>query len=129
VIRLSAAGVPSFSDLVIVARVGEAHDDGPLLRAFLQSLSSGESAARADPQRLAHLLATINPALTQHFELAVLRATAADTQPADTTDPFGFQSPLVWRKFADWMREHGLLSGSADGALAITDEFLPGQGE
>ena len=100
-----------------------------MLRAFLQSLTSGETAARADPQRLARLLAAINPALTQRFELAVLRATAADTQPANQNDPFGFQNPLVWRTFADWMREHGLLSGSGDGALAITNEFLPGQGE
>jgi putative hydroxymethylpyrimidine transport system substrate-binding protein len=129
VIRLSAAGVPSFSELVIAARVGEAHRDGPLLRAFLQSLDSGQSAVAADPQQVAHLLAGINPALSQSFELAVLRATAPITQPADKADPFGFQNPLVWRRFATWMREHGLLSGGTDGALAITDEFLPGQGE
>jgi putative hydroxymethylpyrimidine transport system substrate-binding protein len=129
VIRLPAAGIPSFSELVIVVRTGEAHHDGPLLRAFLQSLDSGESAVTADPQGVARLLAGINPALSQGFELAVLRATAPITQPADKADPFGFQNPLVWRRFADWMRVHGLLNGAGDGALAITDEFLPGQGE
>jgi putative hydroxymethylpyrimidine transport system substrate-binding protein len=129
VIRLPAAGIPSFSELVIVARTGEAHQDGPLLRAFLQSLGSGERAVQADPQRVAHLLAGINPALSQNFELAVLRATASITQPADNADPFGFQDPRAWRRFAAWMRGHGLLSGAGDGALAITNEFLPGQGE
>jgi hypothetical protein len=67
--------------------------------------------------------------LSEPFELAVLRATAAVTQPTGSNEPFGFQAPLAWRRFGSWMRAHGLLGNPGDTALAITNEFLPGQGE
>jgi putative hydroxymethylpyrimidine transport system substrate-binding protein len=128
VIRLPSAGVPSFSELVIVVRVGEARRDGGLLRAFLQSLTRAEQAVRANPAATASLLATVNPRLTRRFELAVLLASASATAPP-AGKPFGYQNPYAWVTFGNWMSIHGLLKGSPQSGYAITDEFLPGQGE
>ena len=128
VIRLPSAGVPSFSELVVVVRVGEAHYDGGLLRAFLQSLTRGEQAVRANPGAVASLLERLDPTLSRRFELAVLLASAPATEPS-AGEPFGYQSPNAWLTFGNWMSAHGLLKGSPQSGIAVTDEFLPGQGE
>ena len=129
VLNLADAGVPSFSDLVIVVRMSEAHYDGPLLRAFLQSLTRGETATLEHPEAAAQLLARLNPRLSEAFELASLAATAPLAEPKDANDPFGYQDPDSWQSFGNWMADHGVLAHATNGALAITDEFLPGQGE
>jgi putative hydroxymethylpyrimidine transport system substrate-binding protein len=129
VIQLDQAGVPTFSELVIAVRLEQARFDGTLLRAFLQSLTRGEAATLADPQAVASLLARINPQLSKSFELAVLRATATIKQPSGANSPFGFQNPSTWQIFGNWMHAHGLIKQANQGGLAITDEFLPGQGE
>jgi ABC-type nitrate/sulfonate/bicarbonate transport system substrate-binding protein len=129
VIRLGSAGVPTFSELVIVVRVDEARYDGALLRAFLQSLTRGEAAVRAEPQATAALLHRINPQLSERFELAALTDTAPATAPTRSNDPYGYQYPQLWQKFGDWMAAHGLIRSAGSAGFAITDEFLPGQGE
>jgi putative hydroxymethylpyrimidine transport system substrate-binding protein len=129
VIQLDQAGVPSFSELVIAVRLEQARYDGALLRAFLQSLTRGEAATLADPQAVAKLLALINPSLSKAFELGVLRASAAAAQPTSAAQPFGFQNPQTWQTFGNWMYAHQLVNHANQGGLAITDEFLPGQGE
>ena len=75
------------------------------------------------------MLAKENPALSATLERAVLRDTQPIAAPADANLPFGYQYPSDWQAFGVWMREHGLLTGSQNTGDAITDEFLPGQGE
>jgi putative hydroxymethylpyrimidine transport system substrate-binding protein len=129
VLRLPQAGVPAYSDLVLVVRIGEARADGPLLRAFLQSLSRGAQAVARNPAAAAATLATIYPRVGSAVELAALTALAPIVASASAAEPFGYQDPRRWRAFGVWMRAHGLLRTAADTAAAITDEFLPGQGE
>jgi ABC-type nitrate/sulfonate/bicarbonate transport system substrate-binding protein len=128
-LRVQHAGVPTHSGLVIVVRVGEAHNDGPLLRAFLQSLTRGQRAAAASPAAIAATLAKINPTLNPAFERALLARTLPLAASALAGKPFGYQDPIAWVAFGIWMRSHGLLAGAQNYELAITDEFLPGQGE
>jgi putative hydroxymethylpyrimidine transport system substrate-binding protein len=127
-IALPAAGVPTFSDLVIVVRLNEAHYDGALLRALLQSVKRAEQAVNADPSAVANLLVRLNPHLSRRFELAALSVDQPASEPP-TGEPFGYQNPNSWATFANWMNSESLLSGPTNGGLAITDEFLPGQGE
>ncbi len=128
VLELPNAGVPTYSGLVLVVRVGEAHYQGPLLRAFLQSLTRGAAAVAANPAGAATVLAHVDPLLDAAFERAALAALVPLTRPGAPSQPFGYQNPYAWRAFGVWMHQHGLLS-NANAGLAITDEFLPGQGE
>jgi hypothetical protein len=129
VLDVQAAGVPTYSPLVLVVALREAHYDGPLLRAFLQSLTRGERAAAARPAATAAALAKDNPRLSAAFERALLHETEPIASPANASLPFGYQYPSDWQAFGVWMRAHGLLAGSQNTGDAITDEFLPGQGE
>jgi putative hydroxymethylpyrimidine transport system substrate-binding protein len=130
VLEIQQAGVPSYSQLVIAVRVNEARYDGPLLRAFLQSLTRGQRAVAADPAAAAKTLAKVNPRLSAAFERAVLAQLEPIASGVATAEPFGFQNPYAWAAFGSWMASHGLIRhGGTATALAITDEFLPGQGE
>lgn len=129
VLEAQRAGVPTYSRLVIAVRVGEAHDDGPLLRAFLQSLTRGERAVAANPAAAAATLAKVNPRLSAAIERRALGELLPLVSPSGAGEPFGYQDPLAWGTFGVWMRQQGMLHGTRSAALAITDEFLPGQGE
>jgi ABC-type nitrate/sulfonate/bicarbonate transport system substrate-binding protein len=126
VLALSSAGVPTYSQLVIAVRVHEAHYDGPLLRAFLQALVIAQRTVVANRGATAAILASANPKFGAGLErlmLAQLAPLAASGQV------FGYQNPYSWQTFGVWMRAYGLLHATADAGLAITTEFLPGQGE
>ena len=129
VLELPSAGVPTYSGLVLVVRIGEAHYKGPLLRAFLQSLTRGATAVTKDPSAAAITLAHIDPLLNSAFERSALAALAPLAPRTSASAPFGYQNPYAWRAFGVWMHQHGLLRNANAGGLAITNEFLPGQGE
>jgi putative hydroxymethylpyrimidine transport system substrate-binding protein len=122
-------GVPTYTDLAIVVRVAQARYDGALLRAFLQSLGRAERATRADPTAAAKAIVEADPALRLKFEIAALAATQTVAQPAQAGEPYGYQNPVSWQSFGDWLEDHGLARSSAVAGDTITDEFLPGQGE
>jgi putative hydroxymethylpyrimidine transport system substrate-binding protein len=128
-LEVQQAGVPTYAGLAIVVRVGEAHYDGALLRAFLQSLTRGQRAVAADPGAAAAQLAKVNPAINAALERAVLAQTLPLTAPAQASEPFGYQDPNAWQAFGAWLTAHGLLAKGQNAGLAVTDEFLPGEGE
>jgi len=128
-IPIDQAGVPSYNELVLVVRAGEAHTRGQDLRAFLQALTQGEHEVRADPAAAAALLVKANPSLEQKLQLRSIEQTLSAAQPANPSDPFGWQEPSAWASFAGWMFSHQLLVHNPDvGLPPYTNEFLPGQG-
>jgi putative hydroxymethylpyrimidine transport system substrate-binding protein len=129
VIPVDQAGVPSYDELVLVVREGQAHSDGQDLRAFMQALTRGEREVRADPSGAARLLIAANPSLEPKLQLESIKQTLPAALPADTSKPFGWQDPTAWASFASWMFSQRLLAHDPAGALPpFSDEFLPGQG-
>jgi putative hydroxymethylpyrimidine transport system substrate-binding protein len=129
VIPVDRAGVPSYDELVLVVREDEAHTRGQDLRAFMQALTRGEHAVRADPAAASAVLTGANPSLEPKLQLESIRQTLPAAQPADTSKPFGWQDPTAWATFAGWMFSHRLLQHDPTGGLPpFTNEFLPGQG-
>lgn len=128
IIRMEDVGVPTYNELILVARkdyVGEHGDD---VRAFVQALGRGYADARADPQAATDELVKANPDLDPGFALASVRASLPVFFPSDTSKPFGFQEPREWDRYGAWMFEQGLLDTKPNaGAAAITNEFLAGQ--
>ena len=129
VLQIQQLGVPGYSQLVIAVRVDEAHYDGPLLRAFLQSVTRGQRALTANPAAAAATLAKLNPRIGARVERAAIVSGLSIAGPRSTVYPYGYQDPREWAAFGRWMGAHHLLAHAASAAAAITDEFLPGQGE
>jgi putative hydroxymethylpyrimidine transport system substrate-binding protein len=130
VIPINEAGVPTYDELVLVARENEAHRDGQDLRAFLQALTQGEREVRADPAAAAALVVKANPSLEPKLQLESIEQTLPAAQPANASNPFGWQNPTAWATFGDWMYAHGLLRNNPNsaGLPPFTNEFLPGEG-
>jgi putative hydroxymethylpyrimidine transport system substrate-binding protein len=127
-IPIDQAGVPTYNELVLVVREGEAHTDGQDLRAFLQALTRGQRAVKANPAAAAALLVKANPSLEPKLQLASIEQTLPATLPAGGK-PFGFQNPTSWSAFGSWMFNHGLIHRDPNTVLPpFTNEFLPGEG-
>ncbi len=130
VIPIDQAGVPSYDELVLVVREDEAHTRGQELRAFLQALTHGERAVRADPAAAAKLIVAANPSLEGRLQLESIRRTLPAALPAEASRPYGYQDPSAWATFGQWMYTRGLLhhDPNATGLPPFTNEYLPGEG-
>jgi putative hydroxymethylpyrimidine transport system substrate-binding protein len=130
VIPVNEAGIPNYNELVLVVRAGEAHTDGVDLRAFMQALTRGERAVRANPAAAAKLVQAANPSLEPRLQLQSIERTLPAALPAEASKPYGYQNPTQWAEFGRWMFQQGLLGSDPDstGLPPFTNEFLPGQG-
>jgi putative hydroxymethylpyrimidine transport system substrate-binding protein len=129
VIPIEEAGVPNYDELVLVVRSEEAHRDGVDLRAFMQALTRGQRAVRADPKAAANLIMAANPGLEEKLQILSIERTLPAAQPAEGK-PYGYQDPDQWAAFGAWMYGKGLLKSNpnATGLPPFTNEFLPGEG-
>jgi putative hydroxymethylpyrimidine transport system substrate-binding protein len=129
VIPVDQAGVPTYDELVIVAREDEARHAGQDLRSFMQALTRGEREVRADPAAATSTLLAANPSLERRLQLESIRQTLPAAVPHERGKPFGWQSPAEWARFATWMLRHKLLAHDPGLTLPpFTNEYLPGQG-
>ena len=127
IIRVERVGVPTYNELVIVAREDYIRENGPTVRRFLQAVATGTRALRADPETGVAPLLKANPDLERGLQLASVKRTLPVFFPEDEERPFGYQDPDEWRTYARWMVENRLLEKEGD-SRALTNEFLPGEG-
>jgi putative hydroxymethylpyrimidine transport system substrate-binding protein len=128
VIPVDRAGVPTYDELVVVARKDELRNHGELIRRFMRGLSAGYELARRDPARAVNALVRANPSLDRRLQLASVRATLPAFFPADRRKPFGWQDPAQWTRYGAWMLDNQLVQRPPDAGRALTNEFLPGEG-
>jgi len=127
IIRVDKAGVPTYNELVLVARADEVHKQGPMLRSFLQALAQAHRAVRRDPNRGVDALLAADSKLKRADTAAQVRATLPAFFPADSNRPFGYMNPRQWQAYARWMQGHDLIKQPVS-PRALTNEFLPGEG-
>jgi len=128
IIRMEQVGVPTYDELVLVARKDTLAEHGDEVRAFVQALARGYAATRQDPQAATDALVRANPDLDRGFALASVRASLPVFFPTTSGRPFGWQEPQQWDAYGRWMFAHGLLGRSPNAGVALTNEFLAGQG-
>jgi putative hydroxymethylpyrimidine transport system substrate-binding protein len=128
VIRMEQAGVPTYDELVLVARRDTLAREGSLVRRFVQALGRGYAAARRDPAMAVDALVRANPELGRRLQLASVKATLPVFFPDRPGKPFGWQDAAQWRAYGLWMQRNGLLKRPANAQDALTNEFLAGQG-
>jgi putative hydroxymethylpyrimidine transport system substrate-binding protein len=130
VIRMETVGVPTYNELVIVARQSDldAKAGGAKVRRFMRALAEGMKALRKDPNTGIAPLLRANKDLDRRLQEASVKATMPVFFPADTSKPFGTMNPADWAAYGDWMARNRLLRNPPDAGAALTNEFLPGQG-
>ncbi len=127
IIPVDHAGVPTYDELIIVARADELTSKGTLIRRFMTALARGAAAARRDPAQAVDALVHADPSLDRATQLASVQATLPAFFPIGANQPFGYQDPTQWAAYAQWMASNGLIK-QPGGAEPMTNEFLPGQG-
>jgi putative hydroxymethylpyrimidine transport system substrate-binding protein len=128
VIRVEDAGVPDYDELVLVARESEIASRANVLRRFVQALARGYESVRSNPQAGVNALVSANPSLDTKLQLASVRATLPAFFPAKAGEPWGWQDPVQWKAYGDWMLSNHLISTPSAVADASTNELLAGQG-
>jgi putative hydroxymethylpyrimidine transport system substrate-binding protein len=129
VIRMDKVGVPTYDELVIVARQDELNaEGGAKVRRFMRALAQGMKALRRDPESGIAPLLRANRDLNRRLQEASVKATMPVFFPRDRDKPFGYMNPAEWAAYGDWMVANRLLRKPPDAARALTNEFLPGQG-
>jgi putative hydroxymethylpyrimidine transport system substrate-binding protein len=128
-IRMETVGVPTYDELVIVARQQDLDTKGGAkVRRFMRALAQGMKALKRDPNAGIAPLLQANRDLDRRLQEASVKATMPVFFPADTSKPFGYMNPAEWGAYGDWMARNRLVRNPPDAARALTNEFLPGQG-
>ena len=127
--RMEELGVPTYDELILVAHKDTLAERGDEVRAFVQALGRGYEAARADPETANDALVRAEPDLDRAFSLASVKASLPVFFPEDESKPWGWLDPAAWDAYGRWMFENDLLGvRPRAGEVAITNEFLAGQG-
>ena len=128
IIRIDQAGVPTYDELIVVAREDtlRTRDGAAKVRRFMQAAGGGYNAVKADPAAGIEPLLAANKDLDRGLQLASVKATLPAFQPAGGK-PFGWQDLNAWARYAKWMFDNGLLTRPSS-PRALTNEFLPGEG-
>jgi len=124
IIRIEQAGVPTYDELVFVARDAEEDDR---IRRFLAAVERGVDDLRRQPDTALDGLLEANRDLDPRLQREVLDVTLPLFQPP-RGKPYGWQEPREWNDFAGWMRDNELLENTVGASGAYTNEYLPGQG-
>jgi putative hydroxymethylpyrimidine transport system substrate-binding protein len=114
-------GVPTYDELVLVARRKRLEEDPQAIRLFLGALARGTAAAIESPEATTKALLEANP----NLDPKLTRAEVAATLPLLSRR--GTMNPAEWKAFIAWMRENDLISGSPTTAEVLSNEYLAGQ--
>lgn len=129
ILRMEKLGVPTYNELIFVAR-REALDaaGASRLRRFISATAAGHRLLRKDPATGVDALVEADKGLDRGLQEAVVEATLPVFFPSDTEKPWGWQEPVDWANYERWMRAEGLLKQPPSEAPPLTNEFLPGEG-
>jgi len=127
VIRVDQVGVPTYDELVIVARESTIGSKETEIRRFVQALARGYQSVQSNPAAAAANLVRANPGLDPKLQLASVRATVSSFFPAGN-HPWGWQDQSQWNAYGQWMLNNGLISNAQAIPNASTNELLAGVG-
>lgn len=114
-------GVPTYDELVFVARRDRLEEDPQAIRLFLGALARGTAAAIENPEATTKALLEANP----NLDPKLTRAEVAATLPL--LSKRGTMNPAKWKAFIAWMNENGLISGRPTTAEVLSNAYLAGQ--
>ncbi len=129
ILRMETLGVPTYNELILVAR-REALDaaGASRLRRFISATAAGHRLLRSDPATGVDALLEADKGLDRELQTAVIEKTLPEFFPKDAEKPWGWQEPVEWAAYERWMRANGLLKRGPSEAPPLTNEFLPGEG-
>jgi len=128
ILKMDELGVPTYDELVFVARRKDLDEDGASrIRRFIQATARGHALVEKHPKAGVDALMKASKGADRKFLAATVKATLPVFFP-EGDKPFGWQDPAAWDAYGKWMQQNGLLKRPPNAARALTNEFLPGEG-
>ncbi len=124
IVPVDQLGVPTYDELVLVARRSTVDDHPEAIRSFITALAEGTSYAIKHPQEAANAVLAAGKGLDPMQTRAEVDATLPLLAGAKG-HPYGFMDPDQWREYAEWMAEHDLISSAPRTSDVLTNELLP----
>jgi putative hydroxymethylpyrimidine transport system substrate-binding protein len=129
ILRMEKLGVPTYNELILVARREDLDAAGASrLRRFLSATAQGVRMLQSDVGAGLNPLLNADKSLDKGLQEAAIKATLPVFAPADKEKPWGWQEPVEWANYERWMRSSNLLKQPPSEAPPLTNEFLPGEG-
>ena len=117
-------GVPTYDELVIVARRSTLEAEGERIRLFITALRRGTEAAAADPKAATEAILTANTDLEPKLAEAQVKATLPLLSARTTGKPYGWMSPEEWEAFGGWMRDEELIAEQPKASELLSNAYL-----
>ncbi|HEY2477661.1 MAG TPA: ABC transporter substrate-binding protein [Solirubrobacterales bacterium] len=117
-------GVPTYDELVFVARRSTLEEDGQRIRLFISALRRGTEAAAANPKAATEAILAANTDLEPKLAEAEVKATLPLLSARTPGKPYGYMDPKEWEAFAAWMRDEELISALPKASEQLTNAYL-----
>ncbi|HKB52162.1 MAG TPA: ABC transporter substrate-binding protein [Solirubrobacterales bacterium] len=114
-------GVPSYDELVLVAKRNRLEENPESIRLFLAALARGTAAAIKSPNATTKALLEAN----SNLDPKLTRAEVGATLPL--LSKRGAMDPARWKAFIAWMQQNGLISGRPTTAQVLSNAYLAGK--
>jgi putative hydroxymethylpyrimidine transport system substrate-binding protein len=118
-------GVPTYDELVLVARRESLEADPEKFRLFLAALERGTDAAVQQPGAATKAITEANPDLEPKLTAAEVKATLPLVGARTEGQPYGYMDPEEWSTFAGWMRDNGLIDSLQTASELLDNGYLP----
>jgi putative hydroxymethylpyrimidine transport system substrate-binding protein len=124
IVPVDQLGVPTYDELVLVARKSTVDDHPEAIRAFIAALARGTDYARAHPQEAANAVLSAGMGLDPMQTRAEVAATLPLLAPRQGR-PYGYMDPRAWGAYAQWTAGHDLISSAPAPSAVLTNALLP----
>ena len=119
-------GVPTYSEMVLVAKGSRIEEDPDPVRLFIAALARGTRDAVDQPNKATQTVLAANDALKPDVTAAQVRVTLPLLEQAGAGQlPFGHQSTAKWQAFINWMVQQEVLASPTRAVDVLTNELLP----
>jgi putative hydroxymethylpyrimidine transport system substrate-binding protein len=124
IVPVDQLGVPTYDELVLVARRATIDQHPEAIRSFIAALARGTDYAIRHPQEAANAVLAagqgLDPMQTRDEVDATLPLLAGTPGR-----PYGYMDPEQWSAYAAWMAEHDLISSAPRTNDVLTNGLLP----
>jgi putative hydroxymethylpyrimidine transport system substrate-binding protein len=118
-------GVPTYDELVLVARRTALEANPEKFRLFLAALERGTDAAVQQPGAATTAITEANPDLEPKLAAAEVKETLPLLGARTEGQPYGYMDPAEWETFAGWMRDNGLIENLPQTSELLDNGYLP----
>jgi putative hydroxymethylpyrimidine transport system substrate-binding protein len=124
VVPVDQLGVPTYDELVLVARRSNVDEHPQAIRSFIAALAQGTDYAIGHAQEAANAVTSAGKGLDPVQTRAEVDATLPLLAAAGA-HPYGYLDPGQWRAYASWMAQHDLISSAPPARDVLTNQLLP----